>query len=184
MSDQSADASNSSASEIPAGLRVPSISRRRMLQLSALGIGAFSAAPLLAACAASSSSSSSGAPKQGGNLVIVRNMDSVDMDKTMVFSNASIWVYEQMYETLVAMTDDGLGVKPWLAESYQMSADNLSCTLKLRPGVKFHNGQPMTSADVKFSLDQSRAAAKGWGYIDTAIKSVAAPTPSTVVVAC
>jgi peptide/nickel transport system substrate-binding protein len=40
----------------------------------------------------------------------------------------------------------------------------------------------MTSADVKFSIDQASAAAKGWGYINTAIKSVAAPTPSTVVV--
>jgi peptide/nickel transport system substrate-binding protein len=182
MSDQSADASNSSASEIPAGLRVPSISRRRMLQLSALGIGAFSAAPLLAACASSSSSSSSGTPKQGGDLVIVRNMDSVDMDKTMVFSNASIWVYEQMYEPLVAMTDDGLGVKPWLAESYQMSADNLSCTLKLRPGVKFHNGQPMTSADVKFSLDESGKTKGGWEFINSAIKEITTPDDLTVVV--
>src|SRR5947208_6324756 len=40
----------------------------------------------------------------------------------------------------------------------------------------------MTSADVKFSIDQASAAAKGWGYINTAIKSVEAPTPSTVVV--
>jgi peptide/nickel transport system substrate-binding protein len=48
--------------------------------------------------------------------------------------------------------------------------------------VKFSNGTPMTSADVKFSIDKASAAAKGWGYINTAIKSVAAPTPSTVVV--
>jgi peptide/nickel transport system substrate-binding protein len=153
-----------------------------MLQLSAMGIGAFSAAPLLAACGSSASSSSSGAVKQGGDLVIVRSLDSVDMDKTMVFSNASIWVYEQMYETLVAMTDDGLGVKPWLAESYQMSADNLSCTLKLRPGVKFHNGQPMTSADVKFSIDESSKTSGGWEFINSAIKDVTTPDDLTVVV--
>jgi peptide/nickel transport system substrate-binding protein len=182
MSDQSADASNPSVSAIPAGLRVPAISRRRMLQLSALGIGAFSAAPLLAACGSSSSNSASGTVKKGGDLVIVRNMDSVDMDKTMVFSNASIWVYEQMYEPLVAMTDDGLGVKPWLAESYQMSADNLSCTLKLRPGVKFHNGQPMTSADVKFSLDESSKTKGGWEFINSAIKDITTPDDLTVVV--
>ena len=40
----------------------------------------------------------------------------------------------------------------------------------------------MTSKDVKFSIDQARAAAQGWGYIDTAIKSVTDPTPTTVVV--
>ncbi len=48
--------------------------------------------------------------------------------------------------------------------------------------MKFSNGKPMTSADVKFSIDQASAAAKGWGYINTAIKSVAAPSPQTVVV--
>src|SRR6185437_12686076 len=44
------------------------------------------------------------------------------------------------------------------------------------------NGQPMTSADVKFSIDQNRKATQGWAYIDSAIKSVDAPNPDTVVV--
>jgi peptide/nickel transport system substrate-binding protein len=69
-----------------------------------------------------------------------------------------------------------------LATSYKVSADKKTYTFTLRPGVKFSTGQPMTSADVKFSIDQASAAAKGWGYINTAIKSVEAPTPSTVVV--
>jgi peptide/nickel transport system substrate-binding protein len=182
MSDQSA--ARASASSIPAGIRVPAISRRRLLQLSALGVGAFAAGPLLAACGSSGSSGSgaSGAPKKGGDLVIVRANDSVGMDKTTVFSNASLWVYQQMYENLVEMTEDGQGVRPWLAESYQMAPDNLSCTFKLRPGVKFHNGQPMTSADVKFSIDQSSATKGGWEFINTAIKEVTTPDPLTVVV--
>jgi peptide/nickel transport system substrate-binding protein len=152
-----------------------------MLQLSALGLGAFTAAPLLAACGPSSSSSAGGSRK-GGNLVIVRAQDSVNMDKTTVFSNASLWVYQQMYECLVTMTDDGQGVKPWLAESYQMAPDNLSCTFKLRPGVKFHNGQPMTSADVKFSIDESSKTKGGWEFINSAIKEVTTPDALTVVV--
>jgi peptide/nickel transport system substrate-binding protein len=182
MTDQSA--AHPSAADIPAGLRVPAISRRRMLQLSALGIGAFSAAPLLAACGSSGSSGAggSGGSAKGGDLVIVRANDSVDMDKTMVFSNASLWVYQQMYENLVEMTDDGQGVRPWLAESYQMAPDNLSCTFKLRPGLKFHNGQAMTSADVKFSIDASSATKGGWEFINTAIKEVTTPDPMTVVV--
>ncbi|WP_162641464.1 ABC transporter substrate-binding protein [Streptosporangium sp. 'caverna'] len=186
MSDQSHDALNP-ASNIPDGLRVPAISRRRLLQLSALGVGAFSAAPLLAACGADatstqSSSASGGAAKKGGDLVIVRDHDAVNMDKTTVFSNGSIWTYNQMYEPLVAMTDDGQGVKPWLAESYEMSADNLSCTLKLRKDVKFHNGQPMTSADVKFSIDESSKTKGGWEFINSAIKEITTPDDYTVVV--
>jgi peptide/nickel transport system substrate-binding protein len=165
--------------EIPAGLRIPAISRRGMLRLSALGIGAVSAAPLLAACGSSPSGTSA---KKGGDLVIVRAQDSVNMDKTMVFSNASLWVYQQMYEPLVTMTDDGQGVKPWLAESYELSPDKLSCTLKLRAGVKFHNGRPMTSADVKFSIDESSKTKGGWEFINAAIKEVTTPDDLTVVV--
>jgi peptide/nickel transport system substrate-binding protein len=158
--------------------RIPVISRRHML---GLGLGTFSAMPLVAACGSSSGGSSGGA-KKGGDLIIVRAQDSVNMDKTTVFSNASLWVYQQMYETLVAMTDDGQGVKPWLAESYEMSPDNLSCKLKLRPGVKFHNGQPLTSADVKFSIDESSKTKGGWEFINSAIKEVTTPDELTVVV--
>jgi peptide/nickel transport system substrate-binding protein len=179
MSEQSADVPTPSPSPIPAGLRVPSISRRRLLQLSGLGIGAFAAGPLLAACGSSASGGSGG---KGGDLVIVRAQDSVDMDKTIVFSNASLWVYQQMYECLVTMTDDGQGVKPWLAESYEMSPDNLSCTVKLRPGLKFHNGAPLTSADVKFSIDESSKTSGGWEFINSAIKEVTTPDDLTVVV--
>ena len=169
-----------SSNQIPDGLRVPSISRRRMVQLSTFGIGAFTAAPLLAACGSDSSLGKSSSA--GGDLVIVRAQDAVDMNKTVVFSNASMWVYQQMYDTLVAVTEDGQGVEPWLAESYEMAADNLSCTLKLRPGVTFHNGQPLTSADVKFSIDESSATEGGWEFINSAIKEVTTPDELTVVV--
>ena len=172
MSDQS----------IPAGIRVPAISRRRMLQLSALGLGAFASGPVLAACGSAGSTGAAGGAAKGGDLVIVRANDSVGMDKTTVFSNASLWVYQQMFENLVEMTEDGQGVRPWLAESYQMAADNMSCTFKLRKGVTFHNGQPMTSADVKFSIDASSATKGGWEFINTAIKEITTPDPQTVVV--
>jgi peptide/nickel transport system substrate-binding protein len=73
-------------------------------------------------------------------------------------------------------------VTPQLATGYKVSADKKTYRFTLRSGVKFSNGQAMTSKDVKFSIDQNRKAAKGWGYIDTAIKSVQAPSPQTVVV--
>jgi peptide/nickel transport system substrate-binding protein len=40
----------------------------------------------------------------------------------------------------------------------------------------------MTSADVKFSIDDARVQSKGWGYLDGAIKNITAPNPSTVVI--
>src|ERR1700722_13530153 len=128
------------------------------------------------------SSGGGGKPVHGGNLVIARTADSQSMNNTTVFDNESIWVFEQIMQPLYTVTPDGKGVMPWLATGYTVSPNKLTYTFTLRKGVKFSTGKPMTSADVKFSLDQSRAASKGWGYIDSAIKSVAAPTPSTVVV--
>ena len=155
---------------------------------TAITLIAVSALAALAGCGGSSGSSSgtaaaaSGAPVQGGDLVIARTADSQSMNNTTVFDNESIWIFEQIFQTLYTVTPNGKGVQPELATGYTVSADKKTYTFTLRPGVKFSTGQPMTSADVKFSLDQSRAAAKGWGYIDTAIKSVEAPSPSTVVV--
>src|SRR5262249_40429908 len=138
---------------------------------------------VLAGCASGGKSGgATSGPVHGGNLVIARTADSQSMNATTVFDNESIWIFEQIYQTLYTVTDNGKGVKPWLATSYKVSADKKTYTFTLRPGVKFSNGNAMTSADVKFSLDQARAAAKGWGYIDSAIKSIDAPTPSTVVI--
>ncbi len=152
----------------------------------AITLIAVSALAPLAGCGGSSGSSTqaaaSGAPARGGDLVIARTADSQSMNNTTVFDNESIWIFEQIFEPLYTVTPDGKGVQPYLATGYTVSTDKKTYTFTLRSGVKFSNGQPMTSADVKFSIDQSRAAAKGWGYIDTAIQSVAAPTPSTVVV--
>jgi peptide/nickel transport system substrate-binding protein len=141
---------------------------------------------VLAACGSgsgTSTSSGTGAqPVRGGNLVIARTADSQSMNATTVFDNESIWIFEQIMQTLYTVTPNGKGVMPWLATRYTLSPDKKTYTFTLRPGVKFSTGKPMTSADVKFSIDQARAASKGWGYIDTAIKSVAAPSAGTVVI--
>ncbi len=142
---------------------------------------------VLAACGSGSSSSSSssgsaGGPVRGGNLTFAAVQDAQSMNATTVFDNNSIWIFEQIYQTLYTVTNDGKGVKPWLATSYTMSPDKKTYTFQLRQGVKFSNGKPMTSADVKFSIDQNRKATQGWAYLDSAIKSVDAPSPETVVI--
>lgn len=120
-------------------------------------------------------------PKRGGSITIARIEDSQSFDKTNVFQNESIWLTEQINETLYTAGKDGKTLIPWLATGYTMSKDGLTYTFTLRKGVKFSNGRPMTSADVKFSIDDTRAQSKGWGYLDAAIKSITTSGPDTVV---
>ena len=47
---------------------------------------------------------------------------------------------------------------PSLAESWEESEDGLVYEFKLRPGLKFHNGDPLTTEDVKFSFERYRGA--------------------------
>jgi peptide/nickel transport system substrate-binding protein len=51
--------------------------------------------------------------------------------------------------------DDKLNLVPQLALSHTVSADGKTVTMKLRPGVKFHDGEPMDAAAVKFTLDRN-----------------------------
>src|SRR5471030_2796007 len=50
--------------------------------------------------------------------------------------------------------DEKLNIVPQLALSQETSADGKTMTIKLRPGVKFHDGEQMDAAAVKYSLDR------------------------------
>jgi peptide/nickel transport system substrate-binding protein len=50
--------------------------------------------------------------------------------------------------------DEKLNIVPQLALSHETSADGKAVTIKLRPGVKFHDGEPMDAEAVKFSLER------------------------------
>jgi peptide/nickel transport system substrate-binding protein len=127
-------------------------------------------------------STSAGTPVHGGKLTFAAVQDAQSMNKTTVFDNNSIWIFEQIFQQLYTVSPDGKSVVPQLATGYKVSSDKKTYTFTLRQGVKFSNGQPMTSKDVKFSIDQNTKASQGWGFINTAIKSVSAPSPDTVVV--
>jgi len=130
----------------------------------------------------SGGSTSAGTPVHGGKLTFAAVQDAQSMNKSTVFDNNSIWIFEQIFQQLYTVSADGETLVPQLATGYKVSSDKKTYTFTLRPGVKFSNGQPMTSKDVKFSIDQTTKASQGWGFINTAIKSTSAPSPDTFVV--
>ena len=58
-----------------------------------------------------------------------------------------------VYEALFRLNDDG-SVSPSLVKDYTVSEDGLTYTFTLQPGVTFHSGDPLTSADVKWSIER------------------------------
>lgn len=52
--------------------------------------------------------------------------------------------------------DEKLNIVPMLAEKYEWSADSKALTLKLRPGVTFHDGEKLDAAAVKYSLERHK----------------------------
>ena len=81
----------------------------------------------------------------------------VDPSDTEAFINPFMVLYA-VHDALVKPMPAGDNT-PSLAESWTMSKDGLTYEFVLRRGVKFHNGDPVTAEDVKFSFDRYRGAA-------------------------
>jgi peptide/nickel transport system substrate-binding protein len=146
---------------------------------------------LLVACAAPGASTGgsttttgsgggSGEPERGGELVFARTRDNSTMDPVEAVETDTIYVLDHVFETLFAASADGSTVVPWLASDYELSEDGLTWTVQLREGVEFSNGQPLTSADVKFSIERAQAES-AFGFLLSPIQSIETPDDRTVV---
>lgn len=80
---------------------------------------------------------------------IAQDLDSLDPHKMVAAGTKEIMF--NVFEGLVKPAPSG-DLIPALAEDWSVSDDRLSYTFHLRDGVKFHNGAPLTSADVLYSL--------------------------------
>jgi peptide/nickel transport system substrate-binding protein len=97
-------------------------------------------------------SSAAPTPKLGGTLTIALQKDITTLNPLIATKSTDHVVRDLMFESLLDIDDQG-NVQPKLAERWEMSSDGRAYTFYLRKGVRFHNGQEMTAADVKFALD-------------------------------
>ncbi|MBM4299086.1 MAG: hypothetical protein FJ143_15225, partial [Deltaproteobacteria bacterium] len=91
-------------------------------------------------------------PKRGGTITLGISKELALMNPLINTSSTEARIRELMYEPLLARDMKG-ALHPRLAESWEISKDRKAYTLKLRRGVKFHNGVEMTADDVKFAID-------------------------------
>jgi peptide/nickel transport system substrate-binding protein len=138
------------------------------------------------AAALATSSAIAQTPKKGGtlNFAVVAEPPNYDCHGSTTF--ALIHPIAPHYSLLVKFDGkDYPKVVGDLAESWQVSSDKLTYTFKLRSGVKFHDGSPLTSADVKASYDRIINPPTGIVSIRKAyyadVDSIATPDPATVV---
>lgn len=91
---------------------------------------------------------------QGNTLTVANTYDAKTLDPIGANEVAASGMHMHIYDTLLGITDDAQLV-PMLAESWEVK-DPTTFVFHLRKGVKFHNGEPFTSADVKYSLDRAK----------------------------
>src|SRR5713101_6582947 len=92
-------------------------------------------------------------------LRVVPHADLKVLDPHTNTATITVMHGHMIYDTLFSW-DSKLRPKPQMVESYQVSPDRLVYTFTLRPGLKFHDGQPVTTRDVIPSL-------KRWMVRDT-----------------
>ncbi|MCL6282390.1 ABC transporter substrate-binding protein [Ruegeria sp. 2012CJ41-6] len=91
------------------------------------------------------------------DITIALQLEPPHLDPTSAAAQAiDSVVYTNVFEGLTRFMGDG-SIVPGLAESWEVSEDGKTYTFKLREGVAFHDGAPMSAEDVKFSLDRARA---------------------------
>lgn len=118
----------------------------------------------------------------GDTLVVAMAADMTGLDPHVQTAFTSHKVLDLLEGKLVEVNEE-MTVQPSMAESWEWSDDGLTLTMKLRPGMTFHDGTPVTAADVKFSferiLDEATAAAARSKF--TTIASIEAVDDLTVV---
>lgn len=154
-------------------------SRRSVLKAAAAAglIPVLSSATVSARAAAQDSQ-----PVQGGTFVTLGHHEIPVLGPEYDGSTVTWVAISQLHDALYQVNDQ-YELEPVLAESYEASADGKTYTFKLRDGVTFHNGDPFTSADVKYTYDWIKNPDNGsvWAANVELIESVETPDDLTVV---
>jgi peptide/nickel transport system substrate-binding protein len=120
-------------------------------------------------------------PPHGGTMVIALSSNPSSLNSARAVGVAVALPALQVTEGLVRV-DRNNSPQPELATSWTVSKDGKVITFKLRDGVKWHDGQPFTSADVKYTFDKLAPLHPRASGVFKNVQSVEVPDPLTVVV--
>jgi len=122
-------------------------------------------------------------PVRGGKLVIATQQDPITLLGAVSMHLHTHIISDTMFNGLVRQQRNSPDPFPDLAEKWQISPDGKTYTFYLEKNVLWHDGQPFTSADVKFSIEEVLLKQHPAGQLlFSAIDRVATPDPFTAVI--
>lgn len=153
--------------------------KKRLLALALGAVLAFG----LTACGGSSDDGTSTNAGTGTSKTVVVAMGSgfSTLDPGLCYEKYPHVPLNACYETLFKFYSNEGAAEPCLVDTYEFSEDNLTLTMKLKEGIVFSSGNPMTSADVKFSINRCKNLKGNPSFIADTIASIDTPDDLTVV---
>lgn len=88
--------------------------------------------------------------------IVARGTDAIGLDPANVTDGESLYVTDQIFDSLLQYAPDSTEVQPALATNWDNSKDGLTWTFTLRPKVAFHDGTPFNAEAVKYNFDRWR----------------------------
>jgi peptide/nickel transport system substrate-binding protein len=140
-------------------------------------------APTTAPAAAPTTAPTQATASRSSEIVVGKDQEAPGLDPAKNPAQAATRVFDLMYSRLTRL-DAQMHPQPDLAEKWETSPDGKTYTFHLRPGVKFHNGRDLTSADVKYTYERiinPDTASIAKSFFDP-IDHIDAPDPATVVI--
>jgi len=122
-------------------------------------------------------------PQVGGTLVLAVPAEPRTLDPAKASAAVDSTVLTYLGAALLDIDPDGK-IVPWLAKDYSVSPDGLTVTFHLKEGVTFHNGEPLTAEDFKWTFERMldpKTASPVAGSLLAGVKSIEAPEKLTLV---
>lgn len=157
------------------------VTRRRFLQAAGVGMSLPFLSQLMAAC----QMVAPGSTQPLSEIVWARGDDLRTQDPQLIAGRMEGEINRCIYDQLFDVEPGGAQIN-WLATEYSSNPEGTVWTVKMNDTSTFHDGSPVTSADVKFTFDrllQNVEFQHSTAFVDL-LASVDAPDASTVVFNC
>src|SRR5215472_11629195 len=138
-----------------------------------------------AGLAAASFAPANAAPKPSSTTLTVEADTSIStFNPFLAYFNGELNILGSIYPSLTTLNENGQP-RPYLAKSWTVSSDQLTWTFKIRSGLKWSDGKPITAADAAWTLNlimHNSAAGTANGSLVANFANVTAPNATTLVI--